>query len=74
MEHLLVQWFFTVWVSGIPHNIGPFVNDIQCENNVSAYMDGGPYVGIKPYYSKPTYRPMCVKHEFRIAGNQEPPK
>lgn len=65
---ILVQWFFTIWTNGIPHEVGPFVNETQCENMVQAYMDGGPFVGEKPDYPKPAYRPMCVRHEFVITS------
>ena len=58
---ILVQWFFTVWVGGVPHEVGPFVNETQCENMVQTYMDGGPFGGYVP-----PYRPVCTKKEFEL--------
>ena len=69
MGLILVQWFFTVWVAGIPHVVGPFVNDVQCENMIDTYMVGGPEGG----RTTPSYRPMCVRKEFVITSKQGAP-
>lgn len=68
---ILVQWFFTVWAVTTPHEVGPFVNETQCENMVQAYMDGGPFLLARADFPGPTYRPRCVKREFEIIRNEK---
>lgn len=55
----LVQWFFTLWVGvqgQLPVDMGPFVNETQCENAVETVMR----------QIEHPYRPKCTELRFRI--------
>lgn len=57
---VLIQWFYTVYLLGMPITVGPFVNEIQCDNHVSNVRT------TMPERPDQAYKPMCVEHRFEI--------
>lgn len=64
----LVQWFFTLYLfGGVPFRIGPSVNEIQCMNNMAAFLDSwASEHGGQLYEHGPHGMPVCTEYRFKI--------
>lgn len=57
----LVQWFFTLWLLGVPYEVGPYVNEIQCDNMRAAMLER-----MAKANRIPDNAPVCVEKRFAI--------